>query len=130
MTPPFCHSANTPCVSGAAAMSGGVNGKLWNLIDISVFPRDGEINGTRDCVLRCRRRMIFSGEGMPQLWKGETGNGFRVRCSSGREADLVFVNERAFAVLLKPAAAMVTVELDPASCGPRPRRAPTIIRSP
>src|SRR5688572_11441209 len=115
MTLPFCHSAHTPCASGAAAVSGGVNGRLGNLSDISVIPRDGEINVTPDCVLRCRRRMIFSGEGMPQLWKGETGNGFRVRCSSGREADLVFVNERAFAVLewADAGAAMVTVELDP-----------------
>jgi hypothetical protein len=38
MTPPFCHSANTPKVSGAAAMSDGVNGKLWNLMDIRFDP--------------------------------------------------------------------------------------------
>ena len=61
---------------------------------------------------------------MPQLWKGESGNGFRVRCSSGREADLVFVNERAFAVLewADAGAAMVTVELDAAKL--RPAAAP------
>jgi hypothetical protein len=57
---------------------------------------------------------------MPQLWKGEAGNGFRVRYSGEREADLVFINERAFAVLewAETGAAMVTVELDPAKLRP------------
>jgi len=43
---------------------------------------------------------------MPQFWKGEGGNGFRVRYSvrsdrstEPRESDLVFVDERPFAVL-------------------------------
>jgi hypothetical protein len=51
---------------------------------------------------------------MPQFWKGEARNGFRVRCSGGREADLVFIDERAFAVLEwgDSGAAMVTIELD------------------
>ena len=60
---------------------------------------------------------------MPQFWKGEGRNGFRVRyavqdngASDSREADLVFVNERPFAVLewAQTGAAMVTIELDPA----------------
>jgi hypothetical protein len=59
---------------------------------------------------------------MPQFWKGEGGNGFRVRYSppgngsEAREADLVFVDERPFAVLewSDAGAAMVSVELDPA----------------
>jgi hypothetical protein len=62
-------------------------------------------------------------QGMPQFWKGEAVNGFRVRCAvktngsaEAREADLVFVDERPFAVLEWAAAgaAMVTIELDPA----------------
>jgi hypothetical protein len=64
---------------------------------------------------------------MPQFWKGEARNGFRVRYaakSNGstqpREADLVFVDERPFAVLEWAAAgaAMVTIELDPAKLHP------------
>ena len=57
---------------------------------------------------------------MPQFWKGEGPNGFRVRYSGGGEADLVFVNERPFAVLewADTGAAMVTVELDPAKLRP------------
>jgi hypothetical protein len=60
---------------------------------------------------------------MPQFWKGEGTKGFRVRyaaCTNGssetREADLVFINERPFAVLewAQTGAAMVSVELDPA----------------
>jgi hypothetical protein len=53
---------------------------------------------------------------MPQFWKGESSIGFRVRCDDAREADLVFVNERPFAVLewAENGAAMVTIELDPA----------------
>ena len=60
---------------------------------------------------------------MPQFWKGESVNGFRVRYavkSNGStqacETDLVFVDERPFAVLEWAAAgaAMVTIELDPA----------------
>ena len=60
---------------------------------------------------------------MPQFWKGEAVNGFRVRYaakSNGsthpREADLVFVDERPFVVLewADAGAAMVTIELDPA----------------
>jgi hypothetical protein len=59
---------------------------------------------------------------MPQFWKGEAANGFRVRYSvksngstEAREADLVFVDERPFAVLEWAAAgaAMLTIELDP-----------------
>lgn len=59
---------------------------------------------------------------MPQFWKGEGRNGFRVRypvrsngSSEAREADLVFINERPFAVLewAQTGAAMVTIELDP-----------------
>jgi hypothetical protein len=58
---------------------------------------------------------------MPQFWKRETGNGFRVRYavrSTGgaqpRESDLVFVNERPFVVLewSEIGAATVTIELD------------------
>jgi hypothetical protein len=50
---------------------------------------------------------------MPQFWKGEGPNGFRVRYSGG-EADLVFIDQRAFAVLEwgESGAAMVTIELD------------------
>jgi hypothetical protein len=66
-------------------------------------------------------RIIFSGGSgsplkMPQFWKGEYSNGFRVRCADAREADLVFVDERPFAVLewAETGAAMVTIELDPA----------------
>jgi hypothetical protein len=64
---------------------------------------------------------------MPQFWKGEGRNGFRLRYSAGsngatesREADLVFVDERPFAVLewSEAGAAMVTVELDPAKLKP------------
>ena len=33
MTPPFCHSANTPRVSGAASISDGVNGALAGSMD-------------------------------------------------------------------------------------------------
>jgi hypothetical protein len=57
---------------------------------------------------------------MPQFWKGEAGNGFRVRCADAREADLVFINERPFAVLewAQTGAAMVTVELDPLKLKP------------
>lgn len=60
---------------------------------------------------------------MPQFWKGEAGNGFRVRYSvrsngstEPRESDLVFVNERPFIVLewSEVGAATVTVELDAA----------------
>jgi hypothetical protein len=53
---------------------------------------------------------------MPQFWKGDESKGFRVRYSGGREVDLVFVNERPFAVLewADTGAARVTVELDPA----------------
>jgi hypothetical protein len=53
---------------------------------------------------------------MPQFWKGESNGGLRVRYGGDREADLVFVNERPFAVLewAQTGAAMVTVELDPA----------------
>ena len=60
---------------------------------------------------------------MPQFWKGEGRNGFRVRyavrsngSSEAREADLVFINERPFAVLewAQTGAAMVSIELDPA----------------
>jgi hypothetical protein len=60
---------------------------------------------------------------MPQFWKGAAVNGFRVRCAvknngsaQAREADLVFVDDRPFAVLEWAAAgaAMVTIELDPA----------------
>jgi hypothetical protein len=60
---------------------------------------------------------------MPQFWKGEARNGFRVRyavksngSSEARESDLVFVNERPFVVLewAGSGAAMVTIELDPA----------------
>lgn len=60
---------------------------------------------------------------MPQFWKGEGKTAFRVRysvrangSSETREADLVFINERPFAVLewAQTGAAMVTVELDPA----------------
>jgi hypothetical protein len=59
---------------------------------------------------------------MPQFWKGENRNGFRVRYavkSNGgslpRESDLVFVNERPFVVLewSEIGAATVTIELDP-----------------
>ena len=56
---------------------------------------------------------------MPQFWKGEGRNGFRVRYGASdngaRECDLVFLDERAFAVLEWSAAgaATVTVELDP-----------------
>ena len=71
--------------------------------------------------------MIFSRDRgaspMPQFWKkGNEGNGFRVRYSGGREADLVFVNERPFAVLewADTGAAMVTVELDPLKLRPAP----------
>lgn len=62
-------------------------------------------------------------EGMPQFWKGEAANGFRVRyavksdgSTQTREADLVFVDERPFAVLEWAAAgaAMLSIELDPA----------------
>jgi hypothetical protein len=63
-------------------------------------------------------------KGMPQFWKGEAvSNGFRVRYAAksngsteAREADLVFMDERPFAVLEWAAAgaAMVTIELDPA----------------
>jgi len=57
---------------------------------------------------------------MPQFWKGDESNGFRVRYSGGREADLVFVDERPFAVLewSEAGAAMVSVELDPAKLRP------------
>lgn len=64
---------------------------------------------------------------MPQFWKGEGGNGFRVRYSvrsdgstRPHEADLVFVDERPFAVLewSEAGAAMVSVELDPAKLRP------------
>jgi len=79
-----------------------------------------------------RRRIIFSASGgariaMPQFWRGEGGNGFRVRyCAPGerptepREADLVFVDERPFAVLewSEVGAATVSVELDPAKLRP------------
>jgi hypothetical protein len=60
---------------------------------------------------------------MPQFWKGEARNGFRVRYavksnggSEPRESDLVFVNERPFLVLewSDVGAATVTIELDPA----------------
>ncbi len=61
---------------------------------------------------------------MPQFWKkGEAGNGFRVRYSverngdaEARESDLVFVDERPFAVLewSDAGAAMLSIELDPA----------------
>jgi hypothetical protein len=60
---------------------------------------------------------------MPQFWKGEGRNGFRVRyavksngSTEAREADLVFVDDRPFAVLewASAGAAMVTIELDPA----------------
>jgi hypothetical protein len=59
---------------------------------------------------------------MPQFWKGEARNGFRVRYaaksnggSEPREADLVFINERPFVVLewSEVGAATVTIELDP-----------------
>ena len=51
---------------------------------------------------------------MPQFWKGEGRNGFRVRYDGEREADLVFIDQRAFAVLewAETGAAMVTIELD------------------
>jgi hypothetical protein len=58
---------------------------------------------------------------MPQFWKGEASNGFRVRYavksnggSEPRESDLVFVNERPFVVLewSEVGAATVTIELD------------------
>jgi hypothetical protein len=58
---------------------------------------------------------------MPQFWKGDAGNGFRVRYavrsdggSAPRESDLVFVNERPFVVLewSEVGAATVTIELD------------------
>jgi hypothetical protein len=60
---------------------------------------------------------------MPQFWRGQGKHGFRVRygvradgAREQREADLVFINERPFAVLewAQTGAAMVTVELDPA----------------
>jgi hypothetical protein len=73
-------------------------------------------------------RMIFRSEetgprNMPQFWKAESSNSFRVRYavkSNGgslpRESDLVFVNERPFVVLewSEIGAATVTIELDPA----------------
>jgi hypothetical protein len=60
---------------------------------------------------------------MPQFWKGERRNSFRLRVryavksnggSQPRESDLVFVNERPFAVLewSEVGAATVTIELD------------------
>jgi hypothetical protein len=58
---------------------------------------------------------------MPQFWKGENRNGFRVRYavkdnggSQPRESDLVFVDERPFVVLewSEVGAATVTIELD------------------
>ena len=57
---------------------------------------------------------------MPQFWKGEGGNGIRVRYADAREADLVFINERPFAVLewAQTGVAMVTVELDPLKLKP------------
>lgn len=57
---------------------------------------------------------------MPQFWKGETRNGFRVRYavreSDARESDLVFLDERPFAVLewSSTGAALVMVELQAA----------------
>lgn len=54
---------------------------------------------------------------MPQFWKGEARNAFRVRYAASddqsRESDLVFLDERPFAVLEWSAAgaAIVMVEL-------------------
>jgi hypothetical protein len=58
---------------------------------------------------------------VPQFWKGEARNAFRVRYAvngkDARESDLVFLDERPFAVLEWSAAgaATVMVELRPAS---------------
>ena len=59
---------------------------------------------------------------MPQFWKGENRNGFRVRYAvkdnggaQPRESDLVFVDERPFVVLewSEVGAATVTVPAEP-----------------
>jgi hypothetical protein len=61
---------------------------------------------------------------MPQFWKGDGGKSFRVRYAARgegfEESDLVFVNERPFAVLewADTGAAMVSVELDPTKLSP------------
>jgi hypothetical protein len=54
---------------------------------------------------------------MPQFWKGEGRNGFRVRYAVKNNE---FINERPFAVLegALTGAAMVTIELDPAKLRP------------
>ena len=53
---------------------------------------------------------------MPQFWKGEPGNGFRVRYAArdnqARESDLVFLDERPFAVLEWSAAGAATVMVE------------------
>ena len=53
---------------------------------------------------------------MPQFWKGEPHNGFRVRYAAkdnaARESDLVFLNERPFAVLEWSAAGAATVMVE------------------
>ena len=59
---------------------------------------------------------------MPQFWKAAQ-NGFRVRFAGEKgagESDLVFLDEKPFAVLewSEAGAATVTVELDPAKLKP------------
>lgn len=53
---------------------------------------------------------------MPQFWKGEARNGFRVRYAAhdkqARESDLVFLDERPFAVLEWSAAGAATVMVE------------------
>ena len=53
---------------------------------------------------------------MPQFWKGEPGNGFRVRYAAkdhqARESDLVFLDERPFAVLEWSTAGAATVMVE------------------
>ena len=53
---------------------------------------------------------------MPQFWKGEGRNGFRVRYAAtdreARESDLVFLDERPFAVLEWSAAGAATVMVE------------------
>jgi len=53
---------------------------------------------------------------VPQFWKGEARNGFRVRYAAqdrqARESDLVFLDERAFAVLEWSAAGAATVMVE------------------
>jgi hypothetical protein len=85
----------------------------------------------RKSVLRCRAgvysqtreaydfaQRVRGASFMPQFWKGDAGKTFRVRYAASdngfEESDLVFVNERPFAVLewADTGAAMVSVELD------------------